>query len=53
MIVVTPYTQPGSQSDDLFNYYSLLRTDEELLHLPFLGHASDPTVKSMAPAFHF
>lgn len=53
MVVVTPYTQPGSQSDELFNHYSLLRTDEELLHLPFLGHASDPTVKSMAPAFHF
>lgn len=53
MIVASPYTRPGSRSAKLFNHYSLLRTSEELLKLPLLGHATDSEVKSMAPAFHF
>ena len=36
-----------------FNHYSLFKTSEQLLHLPFIGNARDPRVKSMAPAFHF
>jgi phospholipase C len=53
MVVASPYTQPGTVSAKLFNHYSLLKTDEKLLALPLLGHAADPQVKSMAPAFHF
>lgn len=52
MIVASPYTRPGTRSDKLFNHYSLLKTSEELLGLPLLGHAKDPAVKSMAPPFH-
>jgi phospholipase C len=53
MVVVSPYTRPGTQSSDLFNHYSLFKTTEKLLGLPLIGHATDPAVKSMAPAFHF
>ena len=52
MIVVSPYTRPGTTSAALFNHYSLFKTSEQLLHLPFINHAKDSTVKSMAPAFH-
>jgi hypothetical protein len=52
MAVLSPYTRPGSESSKLFNHYSLLKTSEELLGLPPLGHTTDSAVKSMAPAFH-
>lgn len=52
MIVVSPYTRPGTVSGNLFNHYSLFKTSEQLLRLPFINHAKDPKVKSMAPAFH-
>jgi phosphatidylinositol-3-phosphatase len=52
MVVASPYTQPGTESSKLFNHYSLLKASEELLGLGLLGHAGDPAVKSMAPAFH-
>jgi phospholipase C len=52
MAVVSPYTEPGSESAELFNHYSLLKTSERLLGLPLLGHAGDSAVKSMAPPFH-
>jgi hypothetical protein len=35
----------------LFNHYSLLKTAEQILRLPLLGHAKDAAVKSMIPAF--
>ena len=48
-IVISPSTKPGTRSAKLFNHYSLLRTAEQLLGLPLLGHAvSSP---SMARAF--
>jgi len=50
MIVVSPYTAPGTRSDTAFDHYSLLRTTEELLGAPsFLGRAQ--TAISMGPAF--
>lgn len=52
MAVVSPYVVPGTVSEKLFNHYSLLKTSEDLLGLPLLGHAADPKVKSMAPSFH-
>jgi phosphatidylinositol-3-phosphatase len=52
MIVVSPYTRPGTTSAALFNHYSLFKTSEQLLHLRFINHAKDSRVKSMAPAFH-
>lgn len=53
MVISSPYTRPGTVSGKLFNHYSLLKTDEQLLGLPLLGHAADPAAKSLAPAFHF
>ncbi len=50
-LVVSPSTRPGTQTAELFNHYSLLKTTEQLLHLPILGHANDPAVNSMLPAF--
>jgi hypothetical protein len=48
---VSPSTRPGTVSDELFNHYSLLKTTEQLLHLPLLGHAKDPAVNSMLRPF--
>ena len=50
-LVISPSTRPGTQSAVLYNHYSLLKTTEELLHLPLLGHAADPAVHSLIPAF--
>jgi hypothetical protein len=49
-IVVSPTTKVGSKSSTLFNHWSLLRTTEDLLHLPALGQAAAAT--SMASAFN-
>lgn len=38
-IVVSPYVTPGTVSRGHFTHYSLLRTTENLLGLPLLGHA--------------
>ena len=39
-LVVSPSTTPRTTSAALFNHYALLRTTEELLHLPLLGQAA-------------
>jgi hypothetical protein len=52
MLVISPYVRPGTQSSELFNHYSLFKTSEQFLRLPFINHARDSRVKSMAPAFH-
>src|SRR5262249_38208225 len=49
-VVMSPSVVPGTKSGVLFNHYSLLRTAEDLLGLPYLGHAN--TEKSMAKAFN-
>jgi phosphatidylinositol-3-phosphatase len=51
-IVVSPSTQPGTQSDAPFDHYSLLKTTEELLGLPPLARAGAPATASMRTAFH-
>ena len=38
-VVIGPSVQPGTRSATRFSHYSLLRTTEELLGLPLLGHA--------------
>jgi phosphatidylinositol-3-phosphatase len=40
-IVVSPYTRRGARSATRFDHYSLLRTTEDLLRLPPLGHAAE------------
>jgi hypothetical protein len=49
-LVVSPSTPAGTQSATAFTHYSLLRTTEELLGLPFLGNAA--TAQSMRADFH-
>ena len=49
MIVAAPVVRSGTTSETSFDHYSLLRTTEDLLGLPPLGHAAD--APSMAAAF--
>lgn len=51
MLVVSPYTKPGTVSATLYTHYSLLRTTEDMLALPHLAHAGDSTTNSMFSAF--
>jgi phosphoesterase family protein len=51
VVVISPYTLPGTVTAAPFDHYSLLRTTEEMLGLtPFLGKAA--TAPSMRPAFN-
>jgi hypothetical protein len=51
LFVISPYTEPGTRSEALFNHYSLLRTTEELLGIDtFLGHAANAS--SMRTGFN-
>jgi hypothetical protein len=52
MVVVSPSTTPCTTSGEPFNHYSLLKTTEELLGLPFIAHARDPATRSMSRAFN-
>jgi phospholipase C len=50
LIVVSPFTTPGTRSNGSFTHYSLLRTTEQLLGLHhYLGHAA--SASSMRVAF--
>jgi phosphatidylinositol-3-phosphatase len=51
MIVVSPRVSPGAQSDSYYDHYSLLRTVEDLLGLPYLGQAGDPEREALETAF--
>jgi hypothetical protein len=45
-IVVSPFvTRPGSHTSAPYNHYSLLRTVEDVFHLPCLGHACDASIQ--------
>jgi phospholipase C len=48
-LVVSPSTTPRTTSATLFNHYGLLRTTEELLHVPLLGQAAQ--ARSMKVSF--
>lgn len=48
-LVMSPTTRPGTRSGASFNHYSLLRTTEDLLGLPFLGKAA--SAQGMRRAF--
>ena len=48
--IVSPSTVPGTRSPLRFTHYSLLRTTEEMLGLPLLGHAR--RARSMRTAFN-
>ena len=48
-VVISPRTPVGKQVGEGFDHYSLLRTTEEMLHLPLLGRANG--ARSMRGAF--
>jgi hypothetical protein len=50
-VVISPSTRPGTFVTSYFDHYSLLKTTEEMLGLPLLGHAADPDTRSMRAAF--
>jgi phospholipase C len=39
-VVVSPWTPRGARIGGAYNHYSLLKTTEQLLGLPYLGHAA-------------
>jgi phosphatidylinositol-3-phosphatase len=49
-IVISPYTRHVVSGTD-FSHYSLLKTTEDLLGLPFLGHAADAATGNMCAPF--
>jgi hypothetical protein len=49
-VIVSPSTVPGTHSPHFFTHYSLLRTTEEMLGVPYLGRAS--RASSMRAAFN-
>jgi hypothetical protein len=48
-ITVTNYGVRATRDDSPYNHYSLLKTMEAAFGLPYLGHAADPGVRTMAP----
>lgn len=51
-VTISPSTRPGTRSAARLDHFSLLKTTEELLGLPLLGHAADPTTTSLRGPFH-
>jgi hypothetical protein len=49
MIVITNYGVRGLVDNRFHNHYSLLKTIEAGFGLPFLGHAADPSTRTLAP----
>ena len=49
MIAITNYGVRGQVDRHFYSHYSLLKTVEAAFDLPFLGHAADPTTRTLAP----
>jgi len=49
MIVATNYGVRGVTDQRFYSHYSLLKTVEAALGLPYIGHAADHTTRTMAP----
>jgi phospholipase C len=52
LIVVSPYTVPGTQHQSFCTLYCLTKTIEDSFGLPLLGHAGDPGTQDLAAAFN-
>jgi len=48
-VLISPYITPGTVSDVAYNHYSLLKSIEEIYHLPFLGYAGRSGLVSFGP----
>lgn len=51
LIVVSPYTKPGTATPARLSHYSLLGATERLLGLPRLGQAAGPSGQNLLRAF--
>jgi hypothetical protein len=38
-VLVSPFIAPGTLSDVPYNHYALLKSVEDIFHLPYLGYA--------------
>ena len=45
-VALSPFIKPGTKSDVAYNHYSLLKTVEDIFHLPLLGDAKQPQVRA-------
>lgn len=50
-IVISPSTRRGTFTSTYYTHYSLLKTTEELLGLPYLGHARGRSTRSLRAKF--
>ena len=48
-VLLSPYIAPGTVSDSSYNHYSLLKSIEEIFHLPFLGYAGRAGLAGFGP----
>jgi phosphatidylinositol-3-phosphatase len=48
-VALSPFIRPGTVTNQAYNHFSLLRTVESLLGLPFLGYAGSPDPGSFGP----
>ena len=46
-VLLSPFINPGTVSNESYNHYSLLRTVEDIYGLPHLGYAAEPDLKSL------
>jgi hypothetical protein len=45
-VVISPFTVPGSVNETPYNHYALLRSEENLFGLSYLGYAAPSTLKA-------
>lgn len=48
-VLLSPFIAPGTVSDVPYNHYSMLKSFEEIFHLPFLAYAGRPGLVSFGP----
>ena len=48
-VLLSPFIAPGTVSDVPYNHYSMLKSIEEIFHLPFLGYAGLPGLAGFGP----
>jgi hypothetical protein len=46
-VLLSPFINPGTISNESYNHYSLLRTVEDIYGLSHLGYAAEPDLKSL------
>jgi hypothetical protein len=53
LLLLSKYVSPGTQEvTDYFNHFSLLASLEQLLHVPRIGYATDPSLALFGAAVY-